>query len=382
MKQLGAWIMKIKPLLVIVVVPIAFTIIFGGAMSPIFVNNIPIEMLDMDESTASRDIIEDFGDCPTFDVIGKADSTDQLKEDLLMGKIYGGIIIPEGFGKDVTDKTGAKALVLINGANTLIGNNLKLYAYKIFMEKNYELQVSDMQSGGMLPYSSEQYIGTLSYADRNLYNPQQAYFYYLFAGLLGVFIQQTYLNVLAPMLLKEKDRLKLLPLGGISRRIGAREMLPVIFQYAGFSFISSLSCLLIAHAMFAYPLKGSLLWTLALQLIFLVGLTGMALVLAAIFDNETHCTQFIMFLTIPTMLSCGYSWPEFMMAPGFANVMKLIWPLYYYYNPLKELMLKGATFTAIQDYVLGGLIFAAFWLPAAMWIYRLKIRTMKQIENI
>jgi hypothetical protein len=82
------------------------------------------------------------------------------------------------------------------------------------------------------------------------------------------------------------------------------------------------------------------------------------------------------------MLSCGYSWPEFMMAPHFASVMKLIWPLYYYYNPLKDMMLKGSGFSPIQNYIVGGILFAAFWMPAGMWIYRQKVRTMKQIEDV
>jgi ABC-2 type transport system permease protein len=272
--------------------------------------------------------------------------------------------------------------MLMDGSNFLIGNNLMLYASKIFNERSYELQVSYMESGGIPVYSSEQNISTLSLADRTLYNPQLGYFYYLYPGLLGVFIQQTYLSVLSGVLLREKERLKHLPLDRVARRIHAREIAPVILQYAGYTFICSLSCLLIAHWIFSYPLKGGLLLALLIQVIFLACLTGVAFVLSAIFDDETHCAQFILFLAIPTVLSCGYAWPEFMMAPGFAAVVKLIWPLYYYSNPLKELMLKGAQFYSIDDYIFGGLIFAAFWLPAGMWIYRQKIRTMKQLENI
>ena len=382
MKWILDLFLKIKPMLILIAVPIAFTLIFGAAMSPTFVDDIPIAVLDLDDSHDSRDIIDDFSECPTFNIVEYVESEDQLKEDILMGKIKGGLMIPNGFGKNIAERAGAKALMFVDCANTLIGNNLKLYAYKIFTQKNFELQVSDLEYNGIVPYSTDQYINTLHSADRVLYNPQQGYFYYLYAGLLGVFIQQTYLNVLAPLLLKEKERLKLMPHDKTSRRIQARKMLPTIFQFAGFSVISSLSCLLIAHMIFAYPIKGNLLLTLMIQVIFLVCITGISLVLAAIFDDVTHCTQFIMFLTIPSMLSCGYSWPEYMMPHGFAAVMKMIWPLYYYYNPLKELMLKGSEFYAIQNYIIGGIIFAVFWLPAGMLIYRLKIRTMKQIENI
>ena len=36
----------------------------------------------------------------------------------------------------------------------------------------------------------------------------------------------------------------------------------------------------------------------------------------------------------------------------------------------------------IQNYLFGGILFAAFWLPAGLWIYRQKIRTMKQIDEM
>ncbi len=382
MKLIIELIQKYKPLLILVFVPIGFTILFGASMSPIFVDEIPIAILDLDESDASREIIDEFGACSVFKIVDMAESSEEIKEGILMGDYKGGLILPEGFGRDIAGHKGTKALMLMDGSNFLIGNNLMLYASKIFNDRSYELQVSYMESGGMMEYSSEQNINTLSLADRTLYNPQLGYFYYLYPGLLGVFIQQTYLSVVSGVLLREKDRLKHMPLDRISRRVGARIMAPVILQYAGYTFICSLSCLLIAHWLFAYPLKGSLLLALLIQVIFLACLTGVALVLSAIFDDETHCAQFVLFLAIPTVLSCGYAWPVFMMAPGFATVMKMVWPLYYYSNPLKELMLKGAQFYAIDNFIFGGLIFAAFWLPAGLWIYRQKIRTMKQIENI
>ncbi len=382
MKFIVELIEKYKPLIILILVPIGFTVLFGAAMSPVFVDEIPIAVLDLDESGASREIIDEFRACPVFQITDMADSAEEIKEGILMGTVKGGLILPDGFGKDLAGHTGTRALMLMDGSNFLIGNNLMLYANKIFTDKSYELQVSYMEAGGIVSRTSEQNINTLSLADRTLYNPQIGYFYYLYPGLLGIFIQQTYLNVMAPVLLKEKDRLKLMPPDRWSRRIRARQMVPQTLQYAGFSFICSLSCLLIAHRFFAYPMEGSLLLILLIQVIFLACLTGMAFVLAAIFDDVTHCAQFVMFLAIPTMLSCGYGWPVFMMAPGFATVMKMVWPLYYYNNPLKELLLKGSEFYAIDHFIFGGMIFAAFWLPAGMWIYRQKIRTMRQIENI
>lgn len=381
MKQLVELIMKYKPPIILILVPIGFTLLFGAAMSPVFVDEIPIAILDLDQSEQSREIVKDFESSSVFAVVGYAQSSEQLKEDILYGEIKGGLILPDGFADDIAGRKGAEALMLMDNTNFMVGNNLMLYANKIFTAKNNELQIEDLQSGGILPVVSEYTLDTLSITDRALYNPQLGYFYYLYPGLLGVFIQQTYLNVISPILLKEKDRLKRLPLDRINRKIRLKEMAPLIVQYGAMTFVTSLTCMLLVHSIFDYPLRGGLLLTLLTQVIFLGGLTGVALVLAAIFDDVTHCSQFILFLAIPTMLTCGYAWPEFMMAPGFAPVVKALWPLYYYVNPLKELMLKGADFSSIESFVTGGLLFAAFWIPVGMWIYRQKVRTMKQIEE-
>lgn len=69
-----------------------------------------------------------------------------------------------------------------------------------------------------------------------------------------------------------------------------------------------------------------------------------------------------------------------MMPAGFAPVMKAIWPLYYFYNPLKDLMLKGAGMDAIGHYVIGGTIFAAVWLVIGVFLYARKTRFTIQSE--
>jgi len=382
MKFLVQLIQKYKPFIILVLVPIGFTIIFGAAMSPVFVEKIPIAVLDMDGTGAAGEIIEDFYDCPGFNIVKTAASAEEMKEDILTGTVKGGLIIPEGFGRDVAGNKSAKALVMIDGSNFMITNNLMLFANNIFTEKNYELQVSYMEEGGIGGYSSEKNIGTLKLADRTLYNPQAGYFYYLFPGLLSIFIQQTYLSVLAPVLLQEKDRIRNMPPDRASRKIQAREIAPQIVRIAGMTFIGSLPSMLAAHLLFAYPLRGSLILILMFQVVFLACLTGMAFILASIFDDITHCTEFTLFLAIPTMLSSGYGWPEFMLAPGFAGVIKVLWPLYYFNNPLKEVLLKGADLSAVGHYAAGGLLFAAFWIPAGLWLFRQKIRTMKQYGNM
>ena len=369
----------LRPYLILLFIPMLFTILFGEVMSPVFVEDIPIAVFDMDHSTSSRTIIDSFYSCPVFDVTEDYDSYQEIEDHILRNDICGAVIIPESFGKDLSAKKGSSAEVLIDGSNFLIGNNVQLYTSTILATMNAGIQIHLLEAGGEVPYAANQDVYTMNMADRAIYNPQFGYFYYLFGGLLGIFVQQTILAVTPTILIKEKERIReqldknysgvpRISLGNVAYKLGV---------YALLNTVSMLCCLILAHKLFAYPLGGSLWSIMMLHIVFLLCLFGISLVLATFFEDVTHCIQFVMFLAVPSFLSCGYGWPEYMMAPGFANVMKAVWPLYYYVNPLKDLMLKGAGWDVIGHSVIGGLIFAAVWITIGLLLFNNKIKTIK-----
>ncbi|HML38712.1 MAG TPA: ABC transporter permease [Bacillota bacterium] len=361
----------LRPYLILLFIPMLFTVMFGEVMRCVFVENIPIAVLDMDNSTNSRVVVDGFYDCPVFQITESYNSYREIEDHILSGEISGAVIIPENFGKELAKRTGTEAEVLIDGSNFLIANNIQLYATTILTTVNAGIQINLLEAGGMIPYSAEQSVYTLNLADRALFNPQFGYFYYLFAGLLGIFVQQTILAVTPAVLIKEKERLRSLRAAGQEngRKFDMRNTAYKLGIYAMLNTISMISCLILANRLFAYPIKGSLWYLAAIHGVFLLCLFGVSLILAALFNDATHCLQFVMFMAVPSFLSCGFGWPEYMMAPGFAPVMKAVWPLYYYANPMKDLMLKGAGWSVIGHYLVGGLIFAAVWIPMGMMIF-------------
>lgn len=374
--------MRIKPVIVLIFVPILFTLAFGYVMSPIFVEHVPFAVYDMDKSENSRQIVDSFYDCPGFEITEDVDSYAEIEDMLIGGELGGALIIPEGFGDDLARKAGAEATVLVDGSNFLVCSNVQLNSTTILMMANASVQMKYLESGDMKPSAAEQNVYTMNLADRRLYNPQTCYLYYLFAGLFGIFVQQTILSTVPGLLIDEKHRLRE---GGSALcdeaggkapvfRLFSGELLRTLLIYAALSLIGLLSCILIVHLVYAYPINGNLFYVILLHAIFLLGLLAVSLVVASVFDEKIHASQFTMFLSIPTMLCCGYGWPEYMMPAGFAPVMKAIWPLYYFYNPLKDIMLKGAGMDAIGHYVIGGIVFAAVWLVIGGILYMRKTR--------
>ena len=374
-------LVKIRPHLILVFIPILFTIVFGLVMSLVYVENIPITILDLDYSTESRAIIDSFYDCAVFDVSEDLQSMEAIEEAMLAGNIKGALIIPDHFGENMKGKTGAETLMLVDGTNFLIGNNVQLYGNIILSMANASVQMKMLEAGGMVPYMVEKNIYTMNVADRVLYNSELGYFYYLFAALLGLFVQQTMLAVTPTILIEEKHRLKSHQIA-VERepwKIQVSAVAQKIGLYATLNTISMMVCLIIANKFFSYPMEGNVFYLLLIHIVFLLCCLGVSLVLSAIFDDSTHCIQFVMFLAVPTILSSGYGWPAYMMAKGFAPAMSAAWPLYYYVNPMKDIMLKGGGWDVIGHYITGGLLFGTGWIIIGLILYRKKIKILKTL---
>lgn len=375
--------MEIKPYLIILFVPAFFTIIFGGLFSPIFLKDVPVAIYDMDQSTGSRQVVEYFYDSPTLSITEDVASTEEIKEKLLLSEIFGAIIIPEGFGKELSEKKGADAVVFIDNTNFMYGNNIMKTINTIFETVNAGVQIKLLEAGELVPYQAEQSVYTLNLVDRVLYNPQLGYFYYLFGGLLAIFVQQAFLAAGVPSLVEEKVRLRDLPMELSKEFIQIRMSLIVrrLMLMGGFSILSMMGCLKIAMAMTGFPMRGNIFVLILFEIVFLAAMLGMALVIASVFEEVEHAVQFSMFLTIPTFLSSGFAWPEYMMAPGFSSVIKVIWPLYYYITPMKDVMLKGVPLEYLMPYLIGCVLFALVWVPIGLLLFRRKINIIRELHS-
>lgn len=370
---------KAKDILVALALPILFTLLFGYVYSNIYVQDIPFAVLDLDESSSSRMVIDNFSDSKGLDVSGTVSTQAELEELLLSGRISGGLVIPDHFEKDVQAKQSPTLLVFIDGSNIVIGNNIYSYSSTIINTLGIGVQMSVLQGGSIVPYTAEQYLKTMSFTDRMLYDPQMGYMRYVFAGLLGVLIQQTYLSVLSSRYMDAKKELAS-HFDQAEPGFPNGELIQSTIRLMCLSAIAFFTCLFIANRLFDYPIRGNTLELLAVIVLFLVNMTAVTILITSLFDDTAHCAQFCMFLSVPTLLTSGYIWPEFMMAPHFASIVKSVWPLYYLVNPLRGICMKGADFADIFPYLTGGLLFAAVWLTVSTLIFRYRIRLMRRVS--
>lgn len=373
LRQLVELFMRFKPYLILTIVPLLFTCAFAGAMSPVSNSDLPVLIYDMDRSNEARLVVDQFAAYPYIDIDESPRSMGDIEEAMLAGRALGAVIIPEGFGQSLKAQQGAELLVLQDATNFMNVSTLMQASTQVVGTVNAAIRVKLLEAGGMLPGQAMANVTSLSVVDRGLYNPTYGYLFFLFPGLLAIFVQQPFLAAASPYLIEQKQ---LLARGRGS--IGALAARLVRFMLV--AVLGLLLCLFALCAWFNYPMRGELGLVLLVLAPFLLAICGMTLLIAAIFDDPAHCTQFNMFLTIPTFLTCGFAWPEYMMPELFREVVIRIWPLYYLANPLRDIILKGGDFAMVAPYVEGCLWFAAFWLPAGLAAYFYKLYILHRVE--
>lgn len=355
---------KVKQLLVLVIIPVAFTLIFSKVYSNVYVQEIPLAVLDLDNTSTSRAIIREFEKSAGFHVNYFVNTQKELNNDLLAEKIDAGLVIPDGFEKKIKKKESPSVLFLMDGSNIVIGNNAYSYASTILNTISAGIELQYLQGGGIVEAEAEGDLKTLTFADRVLYDPHMGYFTFMFAGFLAIFIQQTFLSVMGPVFVEEKlNRCKM------ASQNRKSTIIKQLMFCIGLNFVGALLSIVAAHFVGGYPIRGSVSILLLLQLVFMLGLIPMTLLIASFMEDKASCAQFVMCLSIPTILTSGAIWPVFNMPSNLLAIIKLIWPMYYYVLPAREVMLKGAGLPEVHQYIAGGITFALIWIPISIFLF-------------
>ncbi len=370
-----------KKLLVFLILPGMLPVIMCWFFSLVFVENIPFGVANLDDSALSRQIVQSFENHPGLDVVYYASSETELQAAIAEKKITGGIIIPGDYGQEIGSQEKSKILMIIDGTNLLVANNALGYASGILGTFNARCLVSVFEAQSVLPSAASQNVTSFSYVERILYDPQLSYMTYLVYIIVPLFIQFFYLNnFLLPLLIKEKAVL-------LSRQASwkcfASRMAPLAVRIAAMWIaicISSSMGLSLAGRIFGLPVRGNLLAYFVLLMTFLLAITIMGLVLAS-FLNESNFSYFVEFYLIINMMfvmTSGAIWPEYLLPPGFAAVVKGVWPYILIANPLKFLCLKGSGWELLLPCIARLLYFAAVWMFIAVFIYASKIYRIKR----
>lgn len=340
-----------RSLVILLFVPVFMLLMFGYALN-FDVKHVPVAVLDLDRTAASRELWQQFGHNEYFEL--RYWLNDRKEIDWLLGteKVRVAIVIPHGYQHDLAAGRSPSVQFLIDGANsnaaTSVLGYLEATIHQLSLKLTAERTVMKSTSAIKLP---------LDYRPRVWFNPELKSAKFLIPGLIGFILMIVAVISTALSIVREKERgtmeqLVVSPVSPLEMVIGKT------VPYVIIALLSTTMILGLGALLFDVQIKGSLLLFYGVTLVFLLGALGMGLLISTIADTQQVAFMIAVIATmLPSYILSGFVFPIRNMPPAIQLITYAV-PARYYLICIRAIILKGAGLEAFWPQLLALFAFA------------------------
>ncbi len=354
-----------RTLALIIVMPIIQLFLLGFAATT-DVRNIPMAILDQNQSSQSRELLDAFRAADYFRIDYYVNSTDEYQKLIESGKIRAALVIPPDYDSQLLDGK-AQVLFVLDGSDGSVGATALSTARLI--GQSYATKVLEQQM--TLRSSSALPAPPLEVRTQVWYNPDFRSAYFMIPGVIGMILSFITTILTATTIVRERERgtieqLIVTPIRSWELIVG--KLLP----YVILAFIETFEILIIGHLSFAVPVRGSLLLITLASGLFLMSSLGIGLFASTVANTQQEAMLTVMMFNLPMIFLSGFFFPIQAM-PKFLQLVSYAIPLRYYLVVIRALMIKGVGFAAIQSEIISLTIFGVVIMGAAAMRFRKRL---------
>ena len=346
---------------VILFIPLFLLVMFGYAIS-LDVRNIPMGVMDLENSKESRDFLRAFENSEYFDVRVYVQSNSQIDELLKGGEIRVALVIPRGFTRKLWRDKTCEVQMLLDGSNPTEASTV--LGYLEVISRSYTAQINaNLKLAGGGPK------GSLDFRPRVWYNPELRSSVFLVPGLITLILVISAVVSTALSIVREKEtgtmeQILVSPLRPLELVVG--KTIPYIF----ISLISAIGVLGVSYLLFGVTVRGSYLLLLLVMLLFLLSCLGLGILISTISATQQVAFTLAVLITIlPSFLLSGFVFPIRNM-PWIIRAITYLVPARYVLEALRGIIIKGSGLLSFWPAVLGLVVFSAATL--ALSTFRLR----------
>jgi len=338
--------------------------VLGGALELLVIgwatsrpiSNLPMMILDQDQSKVSREVITALENTGTFSIDAYVQSFDEIRAAMDMGEINAAIIFPKGFGEEVTAINGQPVLpVILNGAESIPARGALNALEGVIIEFGMDITIKRL---GLNPGDIAGFEPSL----RIWFNESLNEAYYTTPAELALMLEFTVLIFAALAFSRERElgtleQLLVMPFTSLEIIIG--KSIPVIIV----GFVDFALMLSLTHIVFGVPVRGSLILLLFLAFGYLFVELGKGLVISVVSRTQHQAFLLVMLVGMTDIMFIGYAAPVESMPQALQTFANLI-PAHHWLVIVRGIMLKGSGLDVLWPNVLAlvflGLIIGTF----------------------
>lgn len=358
-------------------VPLLLFFYYAGLMDKQVATDLPVTVLDQDNSVLSRQFINMVQANATMKVAYRVSDEIEGENTLKVGKSYALIIIPKDFSKNIQKGLNPNVTCYYNGQYLLAGGLIMKDFQLVAMSLNAGIAMQTLEQKGMMPVQAVQSVMPVNIDPHILYNPFTNYSFYLnlafFPMAFQIVIMVVSIYVFGAVLKYKRGKALLEKAKGSLWAVVLGKILPytIMFSLLGF-FMNAL----LFYKM-DMELRGSFVVVNLFFITFVIVIQSVSLFLAAVLPSLRAALNIGADYAALAFSFAGYTFPPDGMTP-LVKVISYLFPFHSYMRFNVDYAIKGIAFNDDQiGYVITLAAFACLGI-IALPIYYKKLKTSQQ----
>ena len=353
-----------RSLLLTFLYPISMLLMYGYGIR-YDVDNVPLTILDYDETPESRAVAEQLVRSGYFHLVRFARDERQVERDLTTDTSRAAVIIPVDFADRIRAGVPVTVQALIDGSDANTATIAQSYVLAVVARYAESIGPRHLlaASGGTVSVPTGLPIELKS---RVWYNPELKSVNFIVPGVIAVIMMIVGAIMTALSIVKEKER------GTIEQILVSpirptEMMLGKIVPYVILAFVDLMIIVTAGYFIFEVPIKGSLVQLALLSLVYLTASLGLGVFVSTIADTmQTAMIAAVFISLLPSVLLSGFVFPLENM-PVAIRAISYCFPGRYFVTAIRGIYLKGVGLEVLWPQALMLLLFTAgiVWLSAS-----------------
>ncbi len=359
--------------LLFVVAPIAYALLLGLVYQDAKVTDLPIVVVDLDNTPLSNKVIEALDDNQYIRVqqVGEFSAT-ELRNMIVREGIIGIVTIPNRFEADMNQKRHPEIDIDINAANMLNANYVSTGVMQVLGTLNAGIEIASLNKKGIPRKIALKQYEAFKISMNRHYNPSSNYLIFLFPGMLGTIMQQVFMLALALSFAKEFETGTFKNLLQESKSPSYLLLVKSI-PYWILGIILWVPLFHFSSTAFHMPLATHKIPFWLVTSMFMVAVTAIGIAVSIALKTQLKATEVLMVIATPSFILSGQTWPS-QQIPAWIQILADIIPLTHYSEAIRRLTMYKAETIDIMPQIQSLLIITIVSIIIAYILLKLKIK--------
>ncbi|WP_345065658.1 ABC transporter permease [Sphingobacterium thermophilum] len=359
--------------------PIMYGILVGSVYKKGSVTNLPIVVVDEDQSPLSKQLIDMFNDNEVIYVASILPDNFKAHEEAMRKEATVVVQIPRNFSSNINYNRPTEVTLFVNTSNTLTSNYAMMAANVCVATMKAGIQIKSLEKKGVPEYvATQQYEPFKTTIIRQNFKSGN-YLYFMLPGVLLTVFQQVLMLGLALSFASEFEK------GTFGTLVDkSSNVLKLLFvKLTPYLLMSVLIYVLYYGYSLIYrmPLhiEGFTFWGASLLFLLAVGFLGILVSIAI--PTQLQATEILMVVATPSFILSGFTWPLSQMPAWVVAFAKCI-PLTHYLQIFRTLVIEHGKAEMVTSSIWGLTIIAVVTFVLSVILLQWKINKAKKLKAV